>query len=935
MMGNLWSSDNPNGLVFLGVAENPLLRQELATHIMDHFTIDPNDHLGYGVGPRGSPRLKRALAAFFNLHFQAREPVLENELLILSGVTAVIDALAWSICNDGEGIIVPQPFYTGFKPAVGERARGVLTPASFQSIRGYQSLDDIFDPAMNVEAFENALRQATKDDVRVRAVLLSNPHNPLGRCYPAETLKEIASFCGRNGLHLICDEVFAKSVYENARESESVPFTSILALDLVGCIDPQLVHVAYGMGKDFCANGLRLGVLHSRNAGLVKAISSISVFGWVPYVTQGMWTNILDDESFLTNFFAKNQTALAGNCAILTSFLEQNKIPYYSNVNAGVFVWVDLRYYLRRGLPAGTKATDLFIVMTIAKSSDGTSLSKAPVLADQDATKLHHPPEAKEENPLPNREYVTGVKLGVIVAAVAFASFLMLLDTMIISTAIPRITDEFHSLVDVGWYASAYQFGSAAPQPLTGRIYKYFNTKWTFLAFFAVFELGSVLCGAAVSSPMFIIGRFVAGFGAAGISTGSITIVSCCAPLEKRPALIGLTMGFNLLGLVVGPLVGGAFTSYTTWRWCFYVNLPAGGLAALAILLLHIPEEEVKPKASTLLPRLHHHLDLIGFVLFAPAVLMLLLALQFGGQAYPWKSSQVIGLFCGAGATAIVWFFWNRHRGDEAMMPHSMISRRDVLASGIYEAFLMSAVFGAVYYLPLYFQAVNGASAMLSAVYLLPMILAQLFVAGAAGGLVSKIGFVIPIAVFSTVFLSIGTGLYSILQPASPTGYWVGFQILAGIGSGAGLQLAIIAVQAAMGDAELSSGVAFIIFTQALGPTITLTLFNIIFLTSLQSQIIQHAPQVDPAIVVGAGATGFRSVVPPADLPAVLVAYANSLNHVFYLAAALAAACGIFLWGMGWHDLRQKNGDEQGKSKIGDPDAGQSTDDKGVVATTT
>ncbi|KAK8024998.1 Efflux pump [Apiospora arundinis] len=568
--------------------------------------------------------------------------------------------------------------------------------------------------------------------------------------------------------------------------------------------------------------------------------------------------------------------------------------------------------------------------MAIAESSERTSVSAAPASFDQDATKLHHPPDEKMESPVSSCEYVTGIKLGVIVAAVAFASFLMLLDTMIISTAIPRITDEFHSLVDVGWYASAYQFGSAAPQPLTGRIYKYFNTKWTFLAFFAVFELGSILCGSAVSSPMFIVGRFVAGFGAAGISTGSITIVSCCAPLEKRPALIGLTMGFNLLGLVVGPLVGGAFTSYTTWRWCFYINLPAGGLAALAILLLNIPEEEVKPSARSLLPRLHHHLDLIGFVLFAPAVLMLLLGLQFGGQAYPWKSSQVIGLFCGAGATAIVWFFWNRHRGDDAMMPHSMIRRRDVLCSGIYVALLMSAVFGAVYYLPLYFQAVNGASAMLSAVYLLPMILAQLFVAGAAGGLVSKVGFVIPFAIFSTVFLSVGTGLYSILQPASPTGYWVGFQILAGIGSGAGLQLAIIAVQAAMGDAELSSGVAFVIFTQALGPTITLTLFNIIFLTSLQSQITQHAPQVDPAIIMGAGATGFRSVVSPAELPAVLVAYANSLNHVFYLAAALSATCGVFLWGMGWHDLRTKKSDEEGEPKSGGTDTTRSPGDKGA-----
>lgn len=166
----------------------------------------------------------------------------------------------------------------------------------------------------------------------------------------------------------------------------------------------------------------------------------------------------------------------------------------------------------------------------------------------------------------------------------------------------------------------------------------------------------------------------------------------------------------------------------------FYVNLPAGALAAATMVVLHIPEQQTKQNPLSLLPRLHHHLDLIGFVLFAPAILMLLLALQFGGASHPWNSSVVIGLFCGSVAVFVVWFFWNRYRGDEAMIPYSIISRRDVLASGVYEAFLMSAVYGGIYYLPIYFQAVNNASAMLSGVYLLPMILAQLFMAGAAGG---------------------------------------------------------------------------------------------------------------------------------------------------------------------------------------------------------
>lgn len=119
-----------------------------------------------------------------------------------------------------------------------------------------------------------------------------------------------------------------------------------------------------------------------------------------------------------------------------------------------------------------------------------------------------------------------------------------------------------------------------------------------------------------------------------------------------------------------------------------------------------------------------------------------------------------------------------------------------------------------------------------------------------------------------------------------------------------------------MNSEELASSIAFVVFSQALGPTIAMTLYNIIFLESLRTQISYHSPNTSATDIIHAGATGFRSFVAPADLPAVLVAYANSIDRVFYLAAALATACGVFLWGMGWHDLRKKKGD--GTNQKGD-----------------
>ncbi|KAI1088255.1 MFS general substrate transporter [Rostrohypoxylon terebratum] len=543
----------------------------------------------------------------------------------------------------------------------------------------------------------------------------------------------------------------------------------------------------------------------------------------------------------------------------------------------------------------------------MATSSSGLARSPQaihiPRLDSTDADTKRDPAVIESK---PNPEFVTGVKLAIIVATVGFVSFLILLDLMIVSTAIPKITDQFHSLGDVGWYASAYQFGSAAPQPLTGKIYKYFNTKWTFLVFFAVFEVGSVVCATANSSPTFIVGRFIAGFGGAGVATGTITTVSNSAPLEKRAGLLGFTIGFNLLGIVLGPLIGGAFTSYVTWRWCFYINLPIGAVAALTILVLRIPEPTIKPRALSLLPRLHHHLDLVGFILFAPAILQLLLALQFGTQTYPWNSSQVIGLFVGAAATFAVWFLWNRYRGEDAMMPRALISQKNVLASALYNACQTSALYAAIYYLPIYFQAVKGASAVLSGVYLLPLILFQLLFAGASGGAVQKIGYIIPITLFASVFLSTGTGLLSLLQPDTSTARWVGFQILIGVGFGSGLQMPIMAVQAAMDGEELASGVALMVFSQAIGPAIANTLYNVIFLSSLPTQIAEFAPQANVQAIINAGASGFRSVVSPTDLNGVLTAYANSLGRIYYLAVAFAAICGIASWGMGWNDLRKK-----------------------------
>ncbi|KAI1775073.1 MFS general substrate transporter [Hypoxylon cercidicola] len=539
----------------------------------------------------------------------------------------------------------------------------------------------------------------------------------------------------------------------------------------------------------------------------------------------------------------------------------------------------------------------------IEKSMESEKLSFHGSPGDADTPGTTTTPKGED----PETQYVTGYKLVAVMVALVLASFLMLLDTSIVSTAIPAISDEFHALEDVGWYAAAYNLGSAAVQPLTGKIFNCFRLKWSFIVFFFFFEVGSALCGAAQTSDMLIVGRAIAGAGASGLLSGSILIVSSCVPLERRPPLIGIVQGVAQLGTVIAPLIGGAFTTGYTWRWSFYINLPIGAVVAVPILFLHIPEQIPKQPAMKIVSKLHHHLDLLGFALLAPAIIQLLLALQYGGNQFAWNSSQVIGLFVGSGATFIVWGAWNYYRGDNALLPFSVMKRQVVWASALNYSFQMESLLGSTYWLPIYFQAVKGVSAILSGVYLLPTVLAQLLFTVLGGYLVPRVGYVPPFSIWAGVLISIGSGLFSTFQPNTSTGKWIGYQIIASSGRGAGLQMPIVAVQNQVSREELSQAMAFLLWAQYIGPTIFLTLYNTIFSTSLRTQLPQQAPNVDVQAVLAAGATRFREVVDPRDLPNVLIAYSNSLDRVFYLVAGAGVGGFIAAWGMGWRDIRKKN----------------------------
>lgn len=170
----------------------------------------------------------------------------------------------------------------------------------------------------------------------------------------------------------------------------------------------------------------------------------------------------------------------------------------------------------------------------------------------------------------------------------------------------------------------------------------------------------------------------------------------------------------------------------------FYINLPIGGLVAILLVFTRVPEQRKKSPALEVLPTFYKTFDLVGFVLFAPAAIMFLLALEWGGNEYAWNDSRIIGLFCGAGATAIVFLGWEYYKGRDAMIPFHLITQRVAYASYANVAVIFGLTMVIAYYLPIYFQAVKDDSALISGVNLLPQILSQL-VASVISGVLSML----------------------------------------------------------------------------------------------------------------------------------------------------------------------------------------------------
>lgn len=508
-------------------------------------------------------------------------------------------------------------------------------------------------------------------------------------------------------------------------------------------------------------------------------------------------------------------------------------------------------------------------------------------------------------------EYLTGFRLIAVLLGVGMVVFLIMLDQTIVVTAIPRITGDFNSIKDIGWYGSAFMLAVAALQPLMGKFYQYYSSKYTFLLGLAIFEIGSLVCALSKTSTVFIIGRAIAGAGGSGLIIGFLTIIAAAAPLDKRPLYMGLVMGLSSIGMVLGPVLGGVLTEHASWRWCFYINLPFGAITFVILFLTHIPDSSLTSSTPATPKQQLARLDLPGFAIFTPACVMLLLAFDWGGVSYKWNSPTIIGLFCGAVVTAALFFFWEGTRGMAAMIPLAMLKRKVVIAASLTMIMSQGSLLVITYYLPVWFQVVKNVSPTMGGVYYLPSVGSQVIGAVMTGALTSRTGWYTPWAIAGLALTTISSGLLSTLTPTSNTGMWVGYQLMTGFSRGLTMQQPLTAIQATLPKAEIAMGNAFLMFAQVLGGAIFVSLGQTIFSNQLKPALALFAPDVDAEKVFAVGATAFRTVVEESQVEGVVLAYNRAITRVFYLGVGACVAGFITSWGMGWTNLKTKKAEEE------------------------
>lgn len=463
------------------------------------------------------------------------------------------------------------------------------------------------------------------------------------------------------------------------------------------------------------------------------------------------------------------------------------------------------------------------------------------------------------------------------------------LDQTIVATALPTIVSDLGGLNHLSWVVTAYLLASTASTPLWGKLGDLFGRKRVYQATIIIFLAGSALSGLSRNMGELIGFRAIQGLGGGGLIVTSQAIIGDIAPPRERGRYQGVFGAVFGLASVAGPLLGGFFVDNLSWQWVFYINIPIGA-AALAVTAVVLP---------VLASRAHPIIDYLGTALLAGAATCLILLTSLGGTTYPWLSPQLIGLGV-AGVILAVAFVLVERRAPEPVMPLRLFRDRVFTVSSLIGFIVGFALFGAITFLPIYLQVVQGVSPTESGLRLLPMVLGLLAASITSGQLISHFGRYKIFPIIGTAVMTVGLLLLSRLGANSSLAQASLAMFVLGVGVGLVLQVLIIAVQNTVDFRDLGAATSGVTFFRSIGSAFGVAVFGAVFSNALATNLARFLPSagLPPGFnpeTAQAHPEVLRSL-PPDVLAGYIHAFAASLQPVFLLAAPFGAVAFALTW---------------------------------------
>jgi EmrB/QacA subfamily drug resistance transporter len=472
------------------------------------------------------------------------------------------------------------------------------------------------------------------------------------------------------------------------------------------------------------------------------------------------------------------------------------------------------------------------------------------------------------------------VRVGVVFTGLVLVMLLAALDGTIVATALPTIVGELGGLEHISWITSAYLLAQTAVTPLYGKLGDLYGRKRVLQTAVVIFLAGSALCGLANSMTMLIAFRAVQGLGAGGLIVLTQATIGDIVPPRERGRYQGIFGGVFGISSVAGPLLGGLIVEHVSWRWVFYVNLPIG-LVALAVLAVTLPAGVTRAKPV---------IDYLGAGLLAGGLAAIVLVTSLGGTTWEWDSATTI-LTAVLGVLALVAFALVERRAAEPVLPPALWRERVFSTAGALSLIVGFALFGAVTFLPLYFQTVDGASPSGSGLRLVPMMLGVLVTSIGSGQLISRWGRYKVFPVTGTLVMAAGLFLLSNLDVGTSTLQASLYLLVLGLGLGMVMQVLILAVQNAVPYAVLGAATSGVTLMRGIGGSLGTAVFGSIFTNRLTAELSTATlPPALQKIVAGGGRLTGAMVerMPPAARLSYEQAYVHALTPVFLVAACVA-----------------------------------------------